>query len=94
VLDLASVRSANPARKGYLGDKMQKYLIEFPFIFINKIDTQPLLVERNPAISVHPAAWTCMSGIGSTKRTCRLHCAMSALRGIVLQSSAGFDFGS
>jgi hypothetical protein len=33
------VRLANPARKGYLGDKMQKNLIEFPFIFMNKIDT-------------------------------------------------------
>jgi hypothetical protein len=39
VLDLASVRPANPARKGYLGDKTQKYLIEFPFIFMNKINT-------------------------------------------------------
>jgi hypothetical protein len=39
VLDVASVRSANPVRKGYPGDKTRKYLIEFPFIFMNEIDT-------------------------------------------------------
>jgi hypothetical protein len=33
VLDAPIVRSANPARKGYLGGKLQNIPSEFPFLF-------------------------------------------------------------
>jgi len=37
VLEVASVRSASPARKDYLCDKDANRPIEFPFIFMNEI---------------------------------------------------------
>jgi len=40
-LEVASVRSANPARKGCMFNNLPTVPIEFPFIFMNAIETLP-----------------------------------------------------
>jgi hypothetical protein len=53
-LDLPSVRPASAARKSCPGQK-RKISREFPFIFMNEVETLWLSFEWNAAICVGPA---------------------------------------